>query len=120
MHRYTTEALPRKSAVALAADSTLIPRSWLADGAYESGKTVKKRRRQRRIRASDFKRVVKVLQSIGMKPQRVEIDSAGTIKIITAGQAVAEEGGGEADLDRELAAFEAKHHDSSSRAKRRR
>lgn len=65
------------------------------------------------FRARDVRTAVQAARAAGLDIGRVEIDRRGTIKLVLAGQAAAEDMASEADLDRELEAWGRRHDDSA-------
>ena len=61
------------------------------------------------FRARDLRKAVETAKAAGLNIGRVEIDARGKIAIISVGEHASDD-----DLDRELAAFEAKQHVSAS------
>lgn len=61
------------------------------------------------FRQRDIARAVRAVQSTGVGVARVEIGSDGKISILTGKPIEGGQPGGQDDLDRELAEFEARH-----------
>jgi hypothetical protein len=81
---------------------------YLSPLAYKPDRAVRARRRPCLFRQTDLTRAVRAVQAAGCQDARVELDQNGKIVIAMgpAEQPAAQQGD---DLDRELAAFEARH-----------